>query len=37
MVQYLIDGKNAVEKNGIKFIDFSKSEDPFLKWFTEGK
>jgi len=37
MVQYLIDGKNAVEKYGIKFIDFTKSEDPILLWFTDGK
>lgn len=37
MVQYLIDGKNAVEKYDIKFIDFSKSEDPFLKSFAEGR
>jgi hypothetical protein len=37
LVQYLIDGKNALEKYGVKFMDFSKNDNPFLKWFTEGK
>ena len=37
MVTYFATGENYLAKYGIHFIDFSKSDIPFLKWFTDGK
>ena len=37
MVTYFTTGENHLAKYGIHFIDFSNSNNSFLKWFTDGK